>query len=185
MCYFFISVNMCSPRASLSRQSKRSPKSCTGGYPEATETSSCSRCCCGASWWYWSKFISLGLATSSAADANKERGGLPPSFPQCRVCIARGVCITPRWKARFLCRLAQKWFNPPSLRAELGSELLGQVSGPPPSRASWEQPSAESTPCYSAAISVSPLGCAASHEGRAVTKYLGSLDTAPSFERKG
>lgn len=185
MCYFFISVNACSPRASLSRRSKRSPKSCTGGYPEATETSSCSRCCCGASWWYWSKFISLGLATSSAADANKEHGGLPPSFPQCRACIAQGICLTPRWKARFLCRLAQKGFNPPSLRAELGSELLGLVTGSPPSRASSEQLSGESTPCYSAAISVSPLGCAASHEGRAVTKYLGSLDPAPSFERKG
>lgn len=124
---FFISENAWSPRASLSRQSKRSPKSCAGGYPEATETSSCSRCCCGASWWYWFKFISLGLATSSAADANKKCGGISPPLPQCRMCTVQGVCLTPQQKARFLCHLAQEWFNPPSLRAELGSEVLGQV----------------------------------------------------------
>lgn len=142
------------------------------------------RCCCGASWWCWSTFISLGLVTLSAADANKKCGGISPSLPQCRAFIAQGVCLTPQQKARFLCHIAQEWFNPPSLRAELGSELLGLGSGSPPSRAPSGQPSAESTPCYSAAISVSPLGCDASHEERAVTKYLGSLDTAQTLKEK-
>lgn len=87
---------------------------------------------------------------------------------------------TQPWEARFLCQLAQKWFYPPSLRAELVSELLG-LGAWISSRASSEQPGAESTPCYSAAISVSPSGCAANHEGGGSDKISGVSRYCPKL----
>lgn len=71
---------------------------------------------------------------------------------------------TQRWEARFLRQLAQKWFCPLSLRTELVSESRGPGAWIP-SRASPGWPGAGSRRGYSAAISVSPSGCAADHEG--------------------
>lgn len=91
---------------------------------------------------------------------------------------------TQRGEARFLCQLAQKWFYPPSPRAELASRVArasawissrpalgGRVQSPPP--IIW--------PLFRFLLrDVLPT----TREG-AATKYVGSLGTAPSFERKG
>lgn len=93
------------------------------------------------------------------------------------------VYQTQRWEARFLCQLAQKWFYPPSLRAELVSESLG-LGAWISSRASSERLGDESTPRYSAAILVSPSGCAANHEGGGSDKIPGVSRYCPKLWKK-
>lgn len=79
---------------------------------------------------------------------------------------------TQQGEARFLCQLAQKWFYPASLRAELASRVA-RASAWISSRPASGWPGAESTPHYLAAISVSPSGCAANHEGGGSNKICG------------